>query len=77
MIIIQRLFSQYSTSANKEAEAKEFGAHYFQKWDSGEGMKALEGSFDLILSAIPTKIDWDIAFNLLSYQKNGFKAPSL
>ncbi|OKH37414.1 alcohol dehydrogenase [[Phormidium ambiguum] IAM M-71] len=57
----------FSASANKEAEAKEFGAHHFQKWDSVSEMKALEGSFDLILSTIPSKIDWDIAFNLLSY----------
>ncbi len=56
----------FSTSANKETEAKEFGAHHFQKWGSAEEMKAVGGSFDLIISTLPSEADWDAAFSLLS-----------
>ncbi len=56
----------FSTSANKETEAKEFGAHHFQKWGSAEEMKAVGGSFNLIISTLPSEADWDAAFSLLS-----------
>ena len=59
----------FSTSLNKEAEAKEFGAHHFQKWGSREEMKAVAESFDLIISTLPSEADWDAAFSLLG--KNG------
>ncbi len=56
----------FSSSPDKEAESKEFGAHHFQKWGSAEEMKELAGSYDLILSTISSEADWDAAFSLLS-----------
>lgn len=57
----------FSTSPNKEIEAQEFGAHHFQKWGNSEEMKPVLGKFDLIISAVSSPIDWDLAFNLLDY----------
>ncbi len=54
-----------STSPDKEAEAKEFGAHHFQKWGTAEEMKAVAGSLDLVVSTISSATDWDVAFSLL------------
>jgi uncharacterized zinc-type alcohol dehydrogenase-like protein len=42
----------FSTSPTKEKEAKEFGAHYFQKWGTTEEMKAVLGTFDLIICTV-------------------------
>lgn len=55
-----------STSPDKEAEAKEFGAHHFQKWGTAEEMKAVAGSLDLVISTISSANDWDVAFSLLA-----------
>lgn len=55
----------FSTSPNKEQEAKEFGAHHFQKWGTIEEMKAVSGTFDLIICTVSAAIDWDAAFSLL------------
>ncbi|GAB4299304.1 MAG: NAD(P)-dependent alcohol dehydrogenase [Oscillatoriaceae cyanobacterium] len=55
-----------STSPDKEAEAKEFGAHHFQKWGTAEEMKAVAGSLDLVISTISSATDWDAAFSLLA-----------
>ena len=54
-----------SSHANKEAEAKEFGAHHFYQWGSSEAEKDLTGSLDLLLSTSSAELDWDLAFNLL------------
>lgn len=55
----------FSTSPNKEAEAKEFGAHHFCNWKSKEEITAASGSLDLLLSTVSSEIDWDKAFSLL------------
>ena len=55
-----------STSPDKEAEAKEFGAHHFQKWGTAEEMKAVAGSLDVVISTISSATDWDAAFSLLA-----------
>jgi uncharacterized zinc-type alcohol dehydrogenase-like protein len=55
----------FSTSPNKEIEAKEFGAHHFKNWGNSDDIKSVEGSFDLILSTVSSEIDWDKAFSLL------------
>lgn len=55
----------FSTSPDKEAEAKEFGAHHFCNWKSQEEMDAASGSLDLLLSTVSAEIDWDQAFGLL------------
>ena len=47
-----------STSMDKEAEARELGAHYFVNTrDMGE-MKRVAGSFDLVLSTVSADQDW-------------------
>ena len=56
----------FSSTPDKETETKEFGAHHFQKWGSAEELKELQGSFDLILSAVSSAINWDLVFSLLS-----------
>ncbi len=56
----------FSTSADKEAQAKEFGAHHYQKWGTAEEMKAVIGTLDLVVSTISAETDWDAAFILLA-----------
>ncbi len=53
----------FSTSANKEAEAKEFGAHNFCLWHNVEDFV---GKQDLIISTVSGEIDWDKGFSLLA-----------
>jgi uncharacterized zinc-type alcohol dehydrogenase-like protein len=56
----------FSTSADKEAQAKEFGAHHYQKWGTPEEMEAVKGTMDLIVCTISAETDWDLAFSLLA-----------
>ena len=55
----------FSTSSDKEAEAKEFGAHYFYNWKNTE-IKAASGTLDLLLCTVSSEIDWNKAFGLLA-----------
>ena len=55
----------FSTSYDKEAEAKEFGAHYFYNWKNTE-IKAASGTLDLLLCTVSSEIDWNKAFGLLA-----------
>jgi len=55
-----------SSSADKVAEAKEFGAHHFYEWGTVEAKKDLTGSLDLLLITSSSELDWDLAFSLLS-----------
>ena len=55
-----------SSSPNKEAEAKDFGAHHFYKWGTPEEMKDLTGSLDLLISTSSAELDWYLAFSLLA-----------
>ncbi len=55
----------FSTSADKEAEARAFGAHHFCQWGQAEDMARHKNSLDLIINTAPTAIDWDVAFGLL------------
>jgi uncharacterized zinc-type alcohol dehydrogenase-like protein len=56
----------FSTSSDKEAEAKEFGAHYFCNWKNTEQIKAASGTLDLLLCTVSSEIDWNKAFGLLA-----------
>jgi uncharacterized zinc-type alcohol dehydrogenase-like protein len=56
----------FSTSSDKEAEAKEFGAHYFYNWKNTEQIKAASGTLDLLLCTVSSEIDWNQAFGLLA-----------
>ena len=55
----------FSTSSDKEAEAKEFGAHYFYNWKNTE-IKAAISTLDLLLCTVSSEIDWNKAFGLLA-----------
>ncbi len=55
-----------SSSIDKEAEAKSFGAHHFYKWGTAEEMKNLIGSIDLLISTSSAELDWDLGFSLLA-----------
>jgi uncharacterized zinc-type alcohol dehydrogenase-like protein len=55
----------FSTSADKEAEAKRLGAHHFAATRNPEALKQLAGSFDFILSTVNVDLPWlDYVFAL-------------
>lgn len=56
----------FSTSANKEAEAKAFGAHHFCNWNDPEAIEQILGTQDLILTTVSSPINWHQAFDLLA-----------
>lgn len=55
----------FSTSVNKEKEAKEFGAHHFCQWNEAEEIKKASGKQDLIISTSSSEINWEKCFELL------------
>ncbi len=48
----------FSSSADKEAEALAMGAHHFVNSRDPESLKAVAGTFDLILSTVAADMDW-------------------
>jgi uncharacterized zinc-type alcohol dehydrogenase-like protein len=48
----------FSTSSDKEAEAKELGAHHFVNTRDNGALKKLAGSFDFLLSTVSADQDW-------------------
>ena len=48
----------FSTSKNKEAEARELGAHHFVNTGEAGALKKLSGSFDFLLSTVNADQDW-------------------
>jgi alcohol/geraniol dehydrogenase (NADP+) len=48
----------FSTSADKEAEARELGAQHFVNSRDPQSIKAVANSFDLILSTVNGDLDW-------------------
>jgi len=55
----------FSTSADKEAEAKELGAHNFVNSRDSAALKAAAGSLDLILSTVSADQDFQAYVNIL------------
>ena len=49
----------FTSSAAKKAEALEFGAHHTIDSRDPAALKAAAGSFDLILSTVNVKLDWN------------------
>ena len=49
----------FSTSPDKEPEAKQLGANHFVNSRDATALKSLENSFDLILSTINADLNWD------------------
>ena len=50
----------FSSSPDKEAEAKEMGAHHFINSRDPEALQAVANSFDFILSTVNADLDWNI-----------------
>jgi uncharacterized zinc-type alcohol dehydrogenase-like protein len=55
----------FSTSADKETEAKELGAHHFVNSRDSAALKAAAGSLDLILSTVSADQDFQSYVNAL------------
>lgn len=55
----------FSTSAEKEAEAKTLGAHHFVNTRESRALKDVAGSFDFILSTINADQDWGVYIQAL------------
>ncbi len=55
----------FSSSADKEEEAKALGAHHFINTRETKGLKAVAGGFDLILSTVNVDQDWGAYVNAL------------
>jgi uncharacterized zinc-type alcohol dehydrogenase-like protein len=55
----------FSTSAAKEKEALELGAHHFVNSRESKSVNGLAGSFDLIISTINADLDWSAFVNTL------------
>jgi uncharacterized zinc-type alcohol dehydrogenase-like protein len=55
----------FSTSADKQAEALELGAHKFINTRDTGALKKVAGSFDLILSTVSADQDWQGLINAL------------
>ncbi len=49
----------FSSSPDKEAEAKQMGANHFINSRDSEAIKAISGTFDVILAAVNVDLDWD------------------
>lgn len=49
----------FSGSADKEAEARNLGAHHFVNSRDPEAVKAVKNSFDVILSTVNGDLDWE------------------
>jgi uncharacterized zinc-type alcohol dehydrogenase-like protein len=50
----------FSTSPDKETEAKHMGANHFVNSRDPQALEAVANSFDLILSTVNADLDWDI-----------------
>ena len=55
-----------STSASKEADAKQLGAHHFAVTKDAETMKGLAGHFDFILNTVSANHDYNPYLGLLA-----------
>jgi uncharacterized zinc-type alcohol dehydrogenase-like protein len=55
----------FSTSKDKESEARELGAHNFVNTRDTGALKKVAGSFDLLLSTINADQDWSAYINAL------------
>jgi len=55
----------FSSSADKEAEARSLGAHHFVPSGNADRMKGLAGSFDFIINTVFADLDWALYVSLL------------
>lgn len=55
----------FSTTPDKEPEARELGAHHFVNSRDSDALAELANSFDMILVAVNVGLDWDAYINAL------------
>ncbi len=55
----------FSSTADKEQEARSFGAHHFVSSTDAEAMKSKAQSLDFIISTVSADLDWNAYLNLL------------
>jgi len=55
----------FSSSENKEEEAKSFGADYFISSSDSSSLEKIKGSLDFIISTVNVKLDWSAYINAL------------
>lgn len=56
----------FSTTADKEAEARAFGAHHFVATRDEAALQRLAGSFDMILDTVNAELPWDLYIQALA-----------
>lgn len=56
----------FTASETKFDEAKGFGAHHALTTKDSEGIKRLAGTFDLLISTVNAKLDWDPIIGMLA-----------
>ncbi len=49
----------FSTSPEKEAEARALGAHHFVSTHDKDALKKLRGRFDMVLDTVNVELDWN------------------
>src|SRR5690606_24497502 len=54
-----------STSPDKEAEAREMGAHHFLNSRASTGLQSAVGKFDMVLNTVNVSLNWDTYINML------------
>ncbi|WP_442483517.1 NADPH-dependent aldehyde reductase Ahr [Aeoliella sp. SH292] len=55
----------FSTSPDKEAEAREMGAHHFLNSRDSEALSSVAGKFDMVLDTVNVPLDWDAYISTL------------
>lgn len=55
----------FSTTSEKEGEARKLGAHHFLNSNDRGDLKSARNSFDMVLVTVNTDLDWDIYINTL------------
>ncbi len=55
----------FSTTPDKEPEARELGAHHFVNSRNSDALAKLANYFDMILVAVNVELDWDAYINTL------------
>jgi uncharacterized zinc-type alcohol dehydrogenase-like protein len=56
----------FTSSERKFDEAKGFGAHHVVSSNDSDAIKKLAGSFDLLISTVNVKLDWDAMIGALA-----------
>jgi alcohol/geraniol dehydrogenase (NADP+) len=55
----------FSSSSDKEADAREFGAHHFVTHSDKKKLNSLKRQFDFLLSTVYVQMDWNLFTDLL------------